>query len=203
VSRATFVRAVGGTACLALAVFAVLLARDVWHVSGALVAGDRRAQVAKIEGRAWSAETTVPFDLARRLLGVRDDLAFRSTVAQAHSMTAVPTNDAARRRRLPVEEALVIEESDANRTRASEAANLLGVIYSTEPNEPDRSAAEKALAEFVKAVALDPGNETAKANLELLLQQSSGDQLRGRKGASAGEKPGKSGAGRRAGGNGY
>jgi hypothetical protein len=202
-SRATAARTAGGLACLLLAAAAVLLARDVWRVHSALVNGDARAAVVQPDQQTWSAETTMPFNLARRLLDVRDDLAFRALVAHAATMTAPPPNPAAQRRRAPVEEALAVAETDPDRARASEAANLLGVLYSTDPNQPGQSAAQKAVAEFTKAVQLDPGNETAKTNLELLLQQSSGDQLRGRKGAASGELPGQNGAGLRAGGNGY
>jgi hypothetical protein len=202
-SRATAIRGAAGIACLTLATFVVLLARDTWRVESALQSGDTRAQVTPIGTNAWSADVILPFDLARRLLGVRDDLSFRATETLARSMTAQPANDTDVRRRLPAKEALLLAEHDANHARASVAANLLGVIYSTDPNDPDKPAAVKALAEFVNAVALDPNNATAKSNLELFLRQSSGDQLRGRKGAAAGEVPGKSGAGRRAGGNGY
>jgi hypothetical protein len=202
-SRGTAARGVAGIACLVLAAIAVLLARDVWHVESALEDADTRVSVTKLDPTAWSAATTLPFALAPRLLGVRDDVAFRRLLARARTMTARPSNDDEVRRRLPVKEALLVAEQDADHTRASEAANMLGVIYSTDPNEPDKPAVEKALAEFVTAVQLDPTNETAKANLELLLRQSSGNSLRGRKGAAAGEVPGKSGAGRRAGGHGY
>jgi hypothetical protein len=202
-SRATAARAAGGIVCLVLAVAAVLLARDTWHVHSALVDGDLRAAVTPVDQKTWSADTTVPFDLGSRLLGVRDDLAFRQLVARAHAVSAPPANPQAQRRRAPIEEALAVTESDPDHVRASEAANVLGVLYSSDPSLPGRPAAEKALAEFTNAVRLDPNNETAKANLELLLQQSSGDMLRGRKGAASGELPGNNGAGLRAGGNGY
>jgi hypothetical protein len=203
VSRLTALRAAGGAVCLALAVFAVLLARDVWHVHTGLATGDARDRLTPVDTRSWSADTLVPGGLARSVLGVGDDLAFRALMARGRTMTAPATNDQARRRRFPVEEALALEEQDPDRVRASQAANLLGIFYSTDPNEPNRPAAQKALAEFVTAVRLDPTNETAKSNLELMLEQSAADRLRGRKGASAGEAPGNAGAGRRQGGNGY
>jgi hypothetical protein len=200
-SRATAIRGAAGIVCLALAFAAVLLARDVWHVQSALRSGDARAQATPVASSAWSAGTTVPLDAARRLLGVRDDLAFRALVAQARALSARPVNDEQVRRRLPLKLSLLRAENDRDRTRASEAANLLGVIYSTDPS--DRSAAERSLKEFVNAVRLNPGNEVAKRNLELLLRQGGQDPLRGRKGASAGEEPGHAGAGLRRGGRGY
>jgi hypothetical protein len=200
-SRGTAVRGAAGIVCLALALLAVLLARDVWHVQSALRSADARAQVAPVGPDAWAADTRVPFDTARRLLGVRDDLAFRALVAQARASTERPVNDEEVRRRLPLKLELLREENDPDRARAAEAAGLLGLLYSTDPN--DRAAAERTLKEFVNAVRLDPGNETAKRNLELLLRQGGQDPLRGRKGASSGEEPGHAGAGLRQGGRGY
>lgn len=202
-SFATAARAAGGLVCLALAVMAILLARDVWHVQGALQDGDARAQMTTVGAGAWSADTTLPFDLARRLLDVRDDLGFRTTLTEARAMSGPPANTAEAARRLPVKAALSAAEADPDHVRASAAANVLGVIYASDPRDSGTSSATKALEEFVKAVQLDPNDETAKANLELLLRQSGSDSLRGRKGASAGEVPGSSGAGRRAGGHGY
>lgn len=202
-SFATAARAAGGLVCLALAVLAILLARDVWHVQGALQDGDARAQLATVGAGAWSTDTTLPFDLARRLLDVRDDLGFRTTLTQARAISGPPANPAEAARRLPVKAALSAAEADPDHVRASAAANVLGVIYASDPRDSGASPATKALEEFVKAVQLDPNNETAKLNLELLLRQAGSDSLRGRKGASAGEVPGSSGAGRRAGGHGY
>jgi hypothetical protein len=201
-SRVTAARVAVGLICLALATVAVLLARDVWQVRSALRNGDVRARVASVGGDTWSADTTLPVGIARELLGVSDDLEFRALLVHARAMTGRPANDDEVRQRLPVKTALVRAEHSADRVRASEAANLLGVIYSTDPNEPDRTAAEKALDEFVTAVQLDPDNELAKANLELFLRQQE-NSIRGRRGASSGELPGHAGAGLRAGGRGY
>ena len=197
------VRAAVGVACLALAALAVLLVRDAWRLESALHAGDSRAQVAAAGNHAWSADTTLPFGAARRLLGVGDDLEFRSAIAGGRAVSARPASDDEVRRRLPEKAALLRVAKDDDPVRAAAAANLLGVLYSTDPDDPDRTAAERAYPEFVKAVRLDPDNEAAKLNLELLLHQQASDRLRGRRGASAGELPGQSGAGRRAGGKGY
>ena len=200
-SRATAVRGIAGVVCLTLAVLAVLLARDVWHVQAALEAGDARAQAAAVGPGTWGADTIVRFDAARRLLGVRDDLAYRDLVARAVALSPRPVNDEQVRRRLPVKLELLRAENDHDHVRASAAANLLALLYSTDPS--DRSAGERALRELVNAVRLDPDNETAKRNLELVLRQGGQDPLRGRKGASSGEEPGHAGAGLRQGGRGY
>jgi hypothetical protein len=201
-SRRTALRASGGALCLILAAFAVLLARDIWRVQDALEDGDRQAQATAVDSGVWSVDTRLPFGLARDVLGVDDDLAFRSVLAQGRAQSARPANDDEVRRRLPVKRALERLGADRDPVRAAAAVNLLGVIYSTDPNDPDRPAAEKALEALVRAVQLDPDNEVAKANLELFLQQQD-PGLRGRRGAAAGELPGSSGAGLRAGGRGY
>ena len=201
-SRRTAAQASGGVVCLVLATFAVLLARDTWRVQDALEDGDRRARTTAVDSGVWSADTTLPFSLARDVLAVDDDLLFRSVLARGAAQTGRPANDAEVRRRLPVKRALERLAADRDPVRAAVALNLLGVIYSTDPNDPDRPAAEKALEAFARAVQLDPDNEVAKANLELFLQQQD-PGLRGRRGASAGELPGTSGAGLRKGGRGY
>jgi hypothetical protein len=199
----TAARAASGVACLALALLALLLARDAWRVESALRAGDSRARLSAAGDGAWSAETTLPSGAVRRLLGVGDDLEFRSAIVAGRAARERPASDADVRRRLPAKAALLHAENDSDDVRAAAAANLLGVLYSTDPDDPDRSAAVKAYEEFAKAVRLDPDNEAAKLNLELVLHQQDADRLRGRKGSASGERPGQSGAGRRAGGHGY
>ena len=201
-SRRTAIRTAGGVLCLVLAALAVLLARDMWRVENALEDGDRRARTTTVDSGVWSVDTTLPFGLARDVLDADDDFAFRSFLARGRTQTARPVNDAEVRRRLPIKRALEGLAAELDPVRAAAAVNLLGVIYSTDPNDPDRPAAEKALEAFVRAVQLDPNNEVAKANLELFLQQQDPGLL-GRRGASAGEVPGHAGAGLRAGGRGY
>ncbi len=175
-------RAILGAAaalCLALAVVAVLAARDVasWH--RALRAGDVEAAAATPGARlSWRAAEVAPFGLGRRLLGVDDDLAFRRAVAlfqRAH--TEIPSFDTGLEGtalRVQAEAALArVVRSDRNRARASAAANLLGVlaVLDSEPADGSTTIA-RGVFEFEDAIHLDPANEQAKTNLELVYQLS-------------------------------
>jgi hypothetical protein len=77
--------------------------------------------------------------------------------------------------RIRAETALAREiRGDSDRRRASSASNLLGILAlvdaATAPggNVP----IDRSVFEFQDAVRLDPANEQAKTNLELLYQQS-------------------------------
>jgi hypothetical protein len=197
------VRLVIGVVCVALAVIAVLLARDVWHWGDAMRDGDLRAETRPVRG-VWTVDETLPFGVAHELLGVDDDREFRELVARGSKMTGRAATDEEVRARVPVKSALArLSRDESDPGRASAAANLLGVIYMGDPDEPDRPAAEKALAEFQKAARLDPGNEAAKENVELILQQQSDESLRGRSAAGGGEQAGRGAAGLAKPGHGY
>ena len=92
-----------------------------------------------------------------------------------------------------------------DRRRGSEAANLLGILAfaDSRPSGPTAPApVDQSVADFQAAVRLDPGNEDAKFNLELLLRQlvakgirrglrqHVGRPVEGRTGARAAEFPG-------------
>jgi hypothetical protein len=89
------------------------------------------------------------------------------------------------------------------RLRRSRAANLSGVLLA-ENAALDQSTAPRylqlALEAFQSAVRLDPGNDEAKFNLELLMALLAGQQssVRGTPG-----QPGASGAGSNPAGSGY
>jgi hypothetical protein len=164
--------------CVAVAVFAALLAGDVGRWQAAFRAGDVEAADASFGARpSWAAHETVPFGLARGLLAVDDDLAFRRAVAlfrRAH--TAVPSFNSGLEGtslRVQAEAALAHEvRTDDNRSRASVAANLLGVLGVADATTPGQNGTpiERSIFEFEDAIHLQPGNEQAKANLELVYQ---------------------------------
>ena len=90
-----------------------------------------------------------------------------------------------------------------NAVAASAAANLLGVLFFTDPDDPENSPAERAVGAFQDATLADPANASAKANLELILRQLSTSQLKGRSSPGGGDKGGRGGAGLAPGGKGY
>ncbi len=171
----------GAALCLAAAVIAALTARDVGAWQTALRTGDVEA-AASAPGSAssWHADESAPFGLARTLLAVDDDLAFRRAVAlflRAH--TRIPSFDnglEGTALRVQAEAALAREiRTDEDRSRASVAANLLGVlaVLDSTSTVEDSTPVERGIFEFQDAIHLDPGNEQAQTNLELLYQLTS------------------------------
>ena len=119
----------------------------------------------------------LPLHVARSLLGVDDDLELRRTLLLfRRAYTGIPSHDqstAGTELRAQAEVALgrlIRDESDAS--RASAAANLLGVLAFVDslPGASQTSTpVDRSIVEFQNAIRLDPGNDDAKANLELAL----------------------------------
>lgn len=165
-------------ACLAAAAALALLALDVARWQTAFAADDVRFRVAPAEPGLWQPEQTVPFDAARRLLDVDDDLALRAalralSVAGVHAPDSSDPLLAVRRNEA---RALVaaVAETDEDPRRRSRAMSLLGVLsLASAIAEPQDQAPllQDALARFRSALELDPENAEAKANLEVALQR--------------------------------
>ena len=96
-----------------------------------------------------------------------------------------------------------MSRTTTNAVAASAAANLLGVLFFTDTDDPENSPAERAVGAFQDATLADPANASAKANLELILRQLSTSQLKGRSSPGGGDKGGRGGAGLAPGGKGY
>jgi hypothetical protein len=168
----------GAALCLALATLAALAARDAGAWESSLRAGDVAASPRGAE--SWTPDQLAPFGLARRLLAVDDDLAFRRAVAAFHrARTGIPSFDnglqgTALRVEAEAELARAIR-NDTNAARASAAANLLGVLSAIDASSPagSQTPIERSIFEFEDAIHLDPDNEQAKTNLELLYQLTS------------------------------
>jgi hypothetical protein len=164
--------------CLVLAAGLLLLATDVGRWRDAMAADDVRYRSEPGARGLWTADTLVPFGLARRMLGVGDDVAFREAVralrlgrleAGASSDPALVLKRAEARARL---QEIAGRAGDAS--RRSRAMNLLGVIsFSSALTEARGQAAylQDAASAFTGAIAIDPANAEAKANLELALQK--------------------------------
>jgi len=164
--------------CLALATIAALAARDAGAWGSSLRAGDVAASAGG--DPTWAADEIAPFGLAHRLLGVDDDLAFRRAVVLFHrARTGIPSFDnglqgTALRVEAEAELARAIRNDGSGR-RASVAANLLGVLSVLDATSPagSQTPIERSIFEFQDAIHLDPANEEAKTNLELLYQLTS------------------------------
>jgi hypothetical protein len=214
-------RLVAAAAMLVAAVFLVLLARDVWHWDRAVHDADTRAAVAPISPAAWRAQTTLPASLTRRLLGINDDLAFRSTMMGAIHAASHFQSTSTQKQRAIIETALArIARNDSDPVRASRAADYLGVLLYTDPPSPDQAAnayqdptqsgpsnqltpEQKAIVQFLNAVRLDPNNDNAQRNLERMLRQPQPPPHRGSPQPGGGDQFGHKGSGARPPGRGY
>jgi hypothetical protein len=163
-------------ALLAALVFA-LLARDVSAWQRSIDHGDERFQVSPGPADLWEPGGTRPFrGVARLALGVGDDLdlrraaqlerrsrprdgSFRTTSQLAASTSAqVAFAD--------------VQASDAPAEVRSLAANEIGVLTLADLLADSSQASElsrRAVRTFGEAATIDPGNEIAQSNLELVL----------------------------------
>jgi hypothetical protein len=189
--------------CLVGAGLAVVLARDVWRQETALRDGDARARIARVDAKAWDATTLVPGDPAGSLLGVGDDVAFRVLYTQAAELAGRQSGERDPQRTLTESALGRLVRTERNLARASQAANVLGVLLYTDPDDPENSPAQRAVGALQDAVLLDPGNAVAKTNLELILRQLTTESPQGRSSPGGGDTGGKGGAGLAPAGRGY
>jgi hypothetical protein len=192
----------GAAVCLLLFIVLVLVAVDVTHSERALRAGDIRYRVSADDEALWEQNTLVPGDVARRLLGVGDDIAFRQALRSlrlAHldePIVSVSDPEVAISRNEAQALLEAIAAAGGDRARRSRAAGLLGVLglarFVTETQDRD-VLLSSTVASLRSAIALDPENDEAKHNLELAFQRGRGYQLTEGSGG-ANPAPGGSGA---------
>jgi hypothetical protein len=214
-------RLVAAGVMLALAVVLVLVARDAWHWSRAMRDADQRASFGYVPPQAWNAKTTLPSHLVRRLLGIDDDLTFRQAAMAAQREYAhVPTLQQQQQRSI-LESALArISRSDPDHVRAASAADDLGALLYFDPPSPgnaqnpyqdpslapatgEASPSAKALNQFELAVRLDPANDNAQKNLEVMLREAQSKPKNQTNRVGVGERLGTKGSGSRNPGHGY
>jgi hypothetical protein len=178
VNRRRWFLVAAAAACLVLAAFAALAARDVGEWQSAFRRGEvESASSDRHKSPSWSVGELAPFGLARGLLGVEDDLAFRRGVTlfrRAHiGIPSFETGLEGSALRVQAEAQLAREiRADKNPARAAAAANLLGVLVVLDSTLPGGTSTpiERAIFQFQDAIHLDPGNDEAKKNLELIYQ---------------------------------
>ena len=163
--------------CLAAAAVSALLATDVgaWH--SAFRTSDAEAAADPAAATVPAAGELLPFHLARSLLGLGDDLAFRRALLLFRSgYTGIPSHDqstAGTEARAEAEAALErLVRTEGDGARASQAANLLGVLELVDASggsSQNGGSVDRAIVELQNAVRLDATNADAKANLELAL----------------------------------
>ena len=200
--RDVFVRAGLGAAallCLGVALVLALVAVDVVRWQDAIRVGDVRYRASTEKAQLWQANALVPFDPARSLLGVGDDVELREAVRAlrlarlddaviSDPALAIRRNEAQAR----LEAVLAAGKDDATRSRAASLLGALGLaraVYETEGREALLSG---TISNLKLAIDLDPTNAEPKYNLELAYQQGRGLQLAE---ASAGQNPSPGGSG--------
>jgi len=185
--------------CLVVSVVLVLLAADVVRWREAMQAGDVRYGASTAETRLWRVEAVLPFDPARELLGIDDDIEVREAIRAlrlarledpviSDPELAVKRNEAQAR----LEALVAAAPDDATRSRAASLLGALGLarfVYETQEREALLSS---TVSNLKLAVDLDPTNDEPKYNLELAYQRGRGIELSE---ASAGTNPSPGGSG--------
>jgi hypothetical protein len=197
--------ALTGLACLALAASVATVAFDVMRWQGALRDGDTAFR-ATAEA-TWAADTVLPARVSRALLGLDDDLELRAALRSVRlarledEIVSDPELALLRNEAQVRLEALAAGGRDPSwRSRAAGLLGVLGLVRLVSETQERDVLLDATVANLRRAIALDPGNDEAKLNLEIALQRGRGVQLqesgggknpspggRGAKGAGAGE----------------
>ncbi len=128
-------------------------------------------------------EGPAPASVTQKLLGVDDDLAFRRAVravrlSQLDDPTDSDPHVVLRRAKAQALLQDVISQ-DTNPARRSRAMSLLSVSLLSTPSadQDERATIQRvALANLQKAIEIDPSNDEAKFNLEVVLRRKAGVQ---------------------------
>jgi hypothetical protein len=196
-------RIAAGLLLLAAAVLVALLAVDVrrWHDAFGTV----RTPAPSLE-----ASPLLPFDPAGHLLGVAGELAYRRALRDFRALGArgggLDNGRSAIDARGELEARLAELARGSDPARASLAENLLGILAfaDSKPQGPAAPApVDRSIAAFAAAVRLDPGDDDAKFNLELLLRLLVARGERSGANGSTGPAAGRRGAGGGLPGRGY
>ena len=172
--------------CLVAAAFVTLIAVDVARWRSTLPADDVRYRAAPQASSLWSPSLHAPLRSGTKLLDVDDDLEFRRALqlvrgSSLDDATVSDPNLAVRRTdAAQLLESIVVHDPDP--ARGSRAANFLGVISIAAYNAAPTSASVEdrselllnAIASFEQAIELDPDNDEAKYNLQVMLARGQG-----------------------------
>jgi hypothetical protein len=163
----------------AFAALLVLLAVDTRTWERTVARDDLRFRALPAHTALWRPAALLPYDPAAALLDTGNTIAYRRALqlfwysrmgANPETRQDLPTLRAAAQRQLQD-----LMQSGHDTAQRSTAANLLGVLTVTTPvARQDQGAIAQILKRstgyFQRAVAIDPGNDEAKQNLELVLR---------------------------------
>jgi hypothetical protein len=205
-------RAAALVALVAAGVALVLLGYDVQRTSATISRDDGMFRVAPYRDGLWDPPALLPFGIARGVLGLGDDLAYRRALqlfakVQVNNYRLNHSSERIEALAAQAQSALTqVSRSDPRPAVRSQATDLVGVLTlaGNIPTDPigQRNSFEQAVAAFEHAIQLDPQDDDAKLNLEYVLRRNAAqDPLSGR-GTTFGASPG-SGSGVGAFGSGY
>jgi hypothetical protein len=171
--------AVAALAAIALA----LVGLAVLDVSGDARADEERLATAAADPDVPRHERPVGVQIGEAILGVADDRSYRDAVelARASGLPNLAPDVVFERRAEAIAILGGIVQGDADPVLRSRADNLLGSLYFEDAKttqENPRRLLEQALGAFQDAVVLDPANQVARANLELLATLPATTQFR-------------------------
>lgn len=178
-SRRALLLRVAAVLAVPLAVALALLAVDVLRVPRELASDDVRFQAApRLERGLWDKLGFLPGEPGARLLGARDDVRSRETIALFAQVdprkVAITTPEQEALRGRAQLEVTVRSREGGPAERRSRHLNLLGVLtmarFSTSGPEAQQTLA-RAIGAFQSAIEVDPANLDAKRNLETLLRR--------------------------------
>jgi hypothetical protein len=188
-------------ASIVLLVLVLLVLADVHRWDGAITRGDARFVAAPPQQQdvtsglpspppaRWRTPTGPTADVAERLLGLRDDMAFRHALALYRAVDPNPNEQLQYQqdaelpaKRIRAQQALTaVAKNDPDPRIRSRATNMLGILARTGPTPVDpneqRNQILTTIGFFRSAIKLDPSNADAKLNLELVLQDPQTQQF--------------------------
>ena len=167
--------AIAGATLVAAGIALAVLAVALWRLPGDAAYEDRLLVGARtLPADVWQGNRS--FQLAGSIAGGADDAAFRRAIAmfrrgRALDVGATKGTDQIVSSVLASAQLAVVERSTADARRRSQAANMQGILVAEEAVFDPDGGPRVALAAgaFRRALKLDPANEAAKLNLELLL----------------------------------
>jgi hypothetical protein len=208
-SRRQIAGLAGGLACLVLAAGLVVFARDVQAWPKTFREGDVAFRAKPGDVRPWDSPDRIPYRPAERLLDVEDDVMLRRAIRFSQltsdqslfreSFINSPRPYQPARRLLRR-----LDRSGTDPKLRSRATNLLAVMGYNAGAFVDPATVRQAGQLLRRAVMLDPTNEEAKFNLEVLMYTSPEDPESGQSGGGTGRTaPDSGGAGITPPGRGY
>jgi len=173
---------VAAAGALVLAVLLAIVAFDALAVSGQLHDDDARFySVGTRREGLWRLRETLPLQPVERLLGIRDDVAFREGLSgYARSDPGLPIATAPGREALRAEARrtlTALSRDDPDQRRRAKAAMLVALLglghgdLFTSPEERLQVLLD-AVGNLKIALALDPDSDEIKRNLELALSDA-------------------------------